>query len=118
MKNKVLSGHTLTASLAGVTVSGEPYDLGSGLIGVAANSAGAGEVNEFEISGVKEFAKEGSAYTLGEAVGYDDAVPNVVKSADAAKDFDLGTVVEAAGAGAAVIKVMVNGLPGPGPSYS
>jgi predicted RecA/RadA family phage recombinase len=118
MKNKVISGHTIPVAQAGAAVSGRPYDLGAGFVGVALGDYGAGIEGEYETSGVKEFAKDGSAYTVGELVGYDADTNTVVKSADAAKDFDLGRVVKAADAGASVIEVMVNDRQGPGPSFS
>ena len=117
MKNAKQSGHILSVSRSPVSVSGLPYDLGDGLVGVAFADYIANEEGEFATSGVKEFDKEGSAYTIGESVGWDDGNNEVVKSIDGAKDFDLGTVTEVAAGGDAKIQVMVNGIPGPGPSF-
>jgi len=118
MKNGKYSGHTLSVSTGAASVSGEPYDLGSGLVGVAANSRSASESNEYDTSGVHEFSKDGNAYAIGESVGYDADTSQVVKTGDVAKDFELGIVVKAAQAGDTKIEVMVNGERGPGPSYS
>lgn len=118
MKNKIMSGHTLTVAQAGAAVGGVPYDLGSGFVGVALGNYDAAESGEYETSGVKSFAKDGSAYAIGEVVGYDADTDTVVKSADGAKDFDLGVVVKVADAGDSAVEVMVNSAQGPGPSYS
>jgi len=115
MKNKVYSGHTITVAQAGASVSGEPYDLGSGLVGVAVSSADAAAENEYEISGVKRFANDGNAYAVGQAVDYDATGKTVV--ATTTGDFALGIVTKAALSGDDV-EVMIGGKPGPGPSYS
>ena len=111
MKNKVYSGHTITVAVAGATASGLPYDLGGGLVGVAVNDAGAGVESEYETSGVKRFTANANAYTVGESVGYDDGAALVVKTGDAAKDFDLGIVTKAA-PGSGDIEVMINSARG------
>ena len=114
MKNTVNSGHTLAVARVALSVGGIPYDLGSGLVGVAVNSSAANVSTSFETSGVKRFTSEGSAFVIGESVGYDNALDQVVKTGDAAKDFDLGTVVApSAGGGANEIEVMINGARGP-----
>tara|TARA_Y100000310_G_scaffold243676_1_gene248271 strand:- start:36961 stop:37317 length:357 start_codon:yes stop_codon:yes gene_type:complete len=118
MKNKVISGHTIPVAQAGAAVGGQPYDLGSGFVGVALGDYEAAEAGEYETSGVKSFAKDGSAYAIGELVGYDADAGQVVKSGDAAKDFDLGRVTKVAEAVDASVEVMVNDRQGPGPSYS
>lgn len=115
MKNKVYSGHTITAAQVAASVSGVPYDLGSGLVGVAVNSADANAENEYETSGVKRFANDGNAYAVGQAVDY--AVAGATVIATTTGDFPLGVVTKAALAGEEV-EVMVNGQQGPGPSYS
>ena len=115
MKNATKSGHVATFAAAAAVVSGQPIDLGNGLIGVACGAYAANESGEYKTSGVHSFAKEAAtAMGMGEAVGYDDGNANVVDSADALKDFDIGTVFVAALAADATVEVMVNGQPGPG----
>jgi len=118
MKNKVQSGHTITVSKGSAAVSGEAYDIGNGYAGVAVADYGSADAGEYETSGVKSFGKDGSAYTVGELVGYDADTSSVVKSGDGAKDFDLGRVTAPADAGATSIEVMINDRQGPGPSYN
>lgn len=115
MKNRVYSGHTITKALGSATVSGEAYDLGSGLIGVAASSVAANEENEFDISGVKRFANDGNAYSVGDSVDWDAAGKTVVGAT--LGTHALGVVTKDATASDDV-EVMIGGKPGPGPSYS
>lgn len=113
MKNVVNTGHTLAVARASASVGGIPYDLGSGLVGVAVNSSNANVSTSFETSGVKRFTSEGSAFVIGESVGWDNALNQVVKTGDVAKDFDLGIVVApSAGGGDNEVEVMINGARG------
>ena len=119
MKNKVMSGHTLTATRNAASVAGRPYDLGSGLIGVAVGSYDANQAGEYEISGVKEFDKTvADVYAFGAIVDWDDATNKTVVDGAMASDFELGRCVKAAGNGDTKVLVLVNKTPGPGPAYS
>ena len=118
MKNQVKSGHVLPFKSANAVLSGEPIDLGSGLIGVAVGKFAANEEGEYQISGVKEFAKEAATFAVGESVGWDDGNQQVVDDADGTKDFDLGIVIKAVVDGDAKVQVLVNSNPGPGASFS
>ena len=114
MKNARHSGHVVSFSHTAAVVSGEPVDMGSGLVGVATGAYDANAEGEYAISGVFSFAKEAAtAMAMGESVGWDDGNQNVVDSADGTKDFDLGVVAKPALSADATVEVLVNGLPGP-----
>lgn len=117
MKNKIMSGHTISIARVALSVAGIPYDLGSGLVGIASGNYAANEEGEYELTGVKTFPKDGAtAVAVGDLVEWDNAGGDVV--ANTAGDFDLGKVIKAELAATTTVLVMVNGLPGPGPSYS
>jgi predicted RecA/RadA family phage recombinase len=119
MKSKIMSGHTVTVARGSASVAGRPYDLGSGLIGVAVGDYAANESGEYEISGVQEFDKTSAdVYAFGAIVDWDDATNKTVVDGAMASDFELGRCVKAAGNGDTKVLVLVNKLPGPGPSYS
>ena len=114
MKNSVMSGHVITVARGSASVSGLPYDLGSGLIGVASGSYDANESGEYELSGVKEFDKRtADIYAVGAVIDWDDALNETVTDGDGASDFELGICIEAIGGVAGKVKVLVGGKPGP-----
>lgn len=119
MKSKINSGHTITVARGSASVAGLPYDLGSGLVGVAVGDYGANESGEYEISGVKKFKKRAAdVYALGVIVDWDNANNETVTDGDMASDFELGRVIKAAGNTDTEVEVLVGGRPGPGPSFS
>jgi len=114
MKNAIKSGHVATFAHTSAVVSGQPIDMGNGKVGVACGAYDANESGEYATSGVHSFAKEAAtAMASFEAVGYDEGNANVVDSADATKDFDIGTVFVAALAADATVQILVNNQPGP-----
>tara|TARA_R110000803_G_scaffold162194_1_gene225790 strand:+ start:6385 stop:6744 length:360 start_codon:yes stop_codon:yes gene_type:complete len=119
MKNDIESGHILKVARAALSVSGVPYDLGSGLVGVALGDYAANESGNYDTSGVKSIPKRSAdVYVLGVSVGYDDANDETVTLADIDQDFILGNTIEAAGNGVLSVKVLINNARGPGPSKS
>ena len=114
MKNKIMSGHTLTVTRVALSEAGKPYDLGGGLVGIACADYAANVPGEYEVSGVKTFPND-AIRTIGSKVDWDVAGGKL--AAAAVGDFSLGTVVKPATAAEECL-VMVNTLPGPGPSYT
>ncbi len=119
MKNKIQSGHTITVSRSALSVSGLPYDLGSGLIGTAVADYAANEAGEYELSGVKEFDKRSAdVYAVGDIIDWDNGNLESVTDGDAASDHELGICIAPAAGGVLKVRVIVGSKLGPGPSFS
>jgi predicted RecA/RadA family phage recombinase len=109
MKNYIQEGRmiTLTAPAGGVT-SGAGVVIGA-LFGVASKTAAAGETVTLATEGVFDLPKLASAVIApGAKVSWDDTAKQV--NAPGTGRYPIGTAIEAAGNGAATVRVRLDGV--------
>ena len=104
MKNYIQNGVNLTLPAPEAVVSGQGVVVGS-IFGIAAGDAASGADVDLVTEGVFELPKVGAnAFALGAKVYFDDAT-NLATSSNSY----MGVAVAAAIAGAATVKVRLNG---------
>ena len=94
-------------------VAGTPVNLGTGspLWGIGGNDIAADQLGSLCIGGVYKFDKmAATAMNAGDTVGYDISEDEIVPTADADSNGDIGTVVYNAASGDASVYVLLNGL--------
>jgi predicted RecA/RadA family phage recombinase len=94
-------------------VAGNPVDLGnsSPLWGIGSNDIAADSLGSLCIAGVYKFDKiAATAMSAGDTVGFDVSADQVVTSASADSDGNLGTVIYDAAASDEYVYVLLNGL--------
>jgi predicted RecA/RadA family phage recombinase len=109
MKNYIQEGRMITvaAPVGGVT-SGDGVVIGA-LFGVASKTAAAGETVTIVTEGVFDLPKLASAViAAGAKVSWDDAARQV--NAPGTGRYPIGTAIEAAGNGAATVRVRLDGI--------
>lgn len=109
-KNYIQPGDTITIPAPAAVLSGGVVAAGL-IIGIAHGDAAAGEPCDVSVSGVWELPKVAAdAVTLGAPV-YWDAAAELATIDDAEGDNPkLGLAIEAAGAGAAAVRVRLSGF--------
>lgn len=86
-------------------------DSSNNFAGVVSNDIAANQKGSVCIGGVYKLPKKAStAMSVGATVGYDESADEVVPSADAASDYDIGSVAYAAASSDADVYVLLNGL--------
>jgi predicted RecA/RadA family phage recombinase len=109
MKNYIQEGRliTLAAPSGGVT-SGDGVVIGA-LFGVASKTAAAGEKVTIATTGVFDLPKLASAViAAGDPVAWDDAAKQV--NIPGTGRYPIGTAIEAAGNGATIVRVRLDGV--------
>jgi predicted RecA/RadA family phage recombinase len=109
MKNYIQEGRiiTVTTPVGGVT-SGDAIVIGA-LFGVASKTAAAGETVAIATVGVFDLPKLASAViAAGDPVAWDDTAKEV--NVPGAGRYPIGTAIEAAGNGAAIVRVRLDGV--------
>jgi predicted RecA/RadA family phage recombinase len=109
MKNYIQEGRMITvAAPAGGVTSGDGVVIGA-LFGVASKTAAAGETVTIATKGVFELPKLASAViAAGAKVSWDDSAKQV--NAPGTGRYPIGTAIEAAGNGATVVRVRLDGI--------
>src|SRR5579885_2417833 len=109
MKNYIQEGDmiTVTAPAGGVT-SGDGVVIGA-LFGVATKTAAAGETVTLATDGVFDLPKLVSAViAAGDPVAWDDTAKQV--NVPGTGRYPIGTAIEAAGNGATIVRVRLDGV--------
>jgi len=109
MKNYIQEGRMITvAAPAGGVNSGDGVAVGA-LFGVATKTAAAGETVTLATTGVLDLPKLASAIiAAGDAVAWDDTAKQV--NAPATGRYPIGIAIEAAGNGATIVRVRLDGI--------
>ena len=109
MKNYIQEGRMITvAAPAGGVTSGDGVLIGS-LFGVAIKTAAAGETVTIATEGVFDLPKLASAViAAGAKVSWDDTAKQV--NAPGTGRYPIGIAIEAAGNGAAIVRVRLDGI--------
>ena len=104
MKNFIQPGHvvTVTAPVGGV-VSGQMIKVGS-LVGVVASDAAENEECELAVSGVFDLPSDGSSFSQGAKVYWDDTAKQVTSTASG--NTLIGHAL-AAGAASATVRLSI-----------
>ncbi len=109
MKNYIQEGRIITVvtPVGGVT-SGDAMVIGA-LFGVATKTAAAGETIAIATEGVFDLPKLASAViAAGDPVAWDEAAKQV--NVPGAGRYPIGTAIEAAGNGATIVRVRLDGV--------
>ena len=107
MKNYIQNGVNITLPAPEAVISGQGVVVGS-IFGIAAGDAASGADVDLVTEGVFELPKVGAnAFALGAKVYFDDAT-NLATSTVGSNTY-IGVAVAAAIAGAATVKVRLNG---------
>jgi predicted RecA/RadA family phage recombinase len=109
MKNHIQEGRMITvAAPAGGVNSGDGVVVGV-LFGVASKTAAAGETVTIAIIGVFDLPKLASAViAAGDPVAWDDTAKQV--NVPGTGRYPIGTAIEAAGNGATIVRVRLDGV--------
>jgi predicted RecA/RadA family phage recombinase len=109
MKNYIQEGRMITvAAPAGGVTSGDGVVVGA-LFGVASKTAAAGETVTIATIGVFDLPKLASAViAAGDPVAWDDAAKQV--NVPGTGRYPIGTAIEAAGNGATIVRVRLDGV--------
>jgi predicted RecA/RadA family phage recombinase len=109
MKNYIQEGRMITiAAPAGGVTSGDGVVVGA-LFGVASKTAAAGETLSIATTGVFDLPKLASAViAVGDKVSWDDTAKQV-NVPDTGR-YPIGTAIEAAGNGATIVRVRLDGI--------
>jgi len=109
MKNYIQEGRLITvAAPAGGVTSGDGILIGS-LFGVASKTAAAGETVTIATEGVFDLPKLASAViAAGDPVAWDDTAKQV--NVPGTGRYPIGTAIEAAGNGATIVRVRLDGV--------
>lgn len=111
MKNYDQPGERISTTLAADVVSGDPVNIGDGLLGIALVSGSTGDNIECAVEGVFVLPKVSAAVIAqGAAVLFDSSATEVDDdaAAPASGDFLCGIAWEAAGNGVTQIAVKIN----------
>ena len=116
MVNYVQEGDTLTVKAPYAVTSGSGIKIGTNLFGVASVDAAQNDILEAAVEGVFDLAKDGSTFTDGAPVYWDDTAKKVtstvgtnLKIGVAALIQPDGTSALGAAAGDATVRVRLNG---------
>lgn len=109
MKNYIQEGRMVTlAAPAGGVTSGDGVVIGA-LFGIASKTAAASETLTIATEGVFDLPKLASAViAAGAKVSWDDAAKQV--NAPGTGRYPIGTAIEAAGNGATIARVRLDGV--------
>ncbi|SRR5581483_4226116 len=109
MKNYIQEGRMITvAAPTGGVTSGDGVVVGA-LFGVATKTAAAGETVTIATTGVFDLPKLASAViAAGDAVAWDNTAKQV--NLPGSGRFPIGTAIEAAGNGATIVRVRLDGI--------
>lgn len=105
MRNFIQPGNTITIPAGANYASGEVVVAGE-LVGIASGAAVSGSTVDVSLVGVYSVAKvSANTFSVGSAVHYDAGDKLATSDADSGANKLLGHAVEAAGNGAASVKV-------------
>jgi len=109
MQNHIQEGYMITvAAPAGGVTSGDGVVIGA-LSGVASKTAAAGETVSIATTGVFDLPKLASAViAVGDKVSWDDTAKQL--NVPGTGRYPIGTAIEAAGNGATLVRVRLDGV--------